>query len=79
MSNDCKNCEDLVDKLTDAEKTIRHLRGKAEFGMPADMRGKFFNACTEPCDMIDGPCACGAWHSAKEWLEKLIKQLRRKE
>lgn len=23
---------------------------------------KRFNACTDPCDMFDGPCACGAWH-----------------
>lgn len=21
-----------------------------------------YNACTDPCDMWDGPCACGAWH-----------------
>ena len=20
------------------------------------------NACTDPCDMWTGPCACGAWH-----------------
>ena len=20
------------------------------------------NACTEPCDNPNGPCACGAWH-----------------
>lgn len=22
-----------------------------------------YNACTEPCDMWTGPCACGAWHT----------------
>lgn len=21
-----------------------------------------YNACTDACDMWDGPCACGAWH-----------------
>jgi len=21
-----------------------------------------YNACTDPCDMWTGPCACGAWH-----------------
>lgn len=21
-----------------------------------------YNACTDRCDMRDGPCACGAWH-----------------
>lgn len=24
---------------------------------------KRFNASNEPCDMLVGPCACGAWHS----------------
>ena len=62
-------------QLADAQETIKHLRGKAEFDMPDDMRGKHFNACTDPCDMIDGPCACGAWHNVKEWLEKLLKYL----
>lgn len=23
---------------------------------------KQYNACTDPCDMWNGPCACGAWH-----------------
>lgn len=23
------------------------------------------------CDMIDGPCACGAWHCRKDWLDKI--------
>lgn len=28
---------------------------------PAD-QPKRYNACTDPCDMWTGPCACGAWH-----------------
>ncbi len=28
-----------------------------------------YNACTDPCDMINGPCACGAWHCLdEEWV-----------
>jgi hypothetical protein len=23
------------------------------------------NACNEPCDVVDGPCACGAWHNLR--------------
>ncbi len=64
----------LKAELDDKDKTIKHLKGKAEFDMPAIMRGRFQNACTDSCDMIDGPCACGAWHNAKEWIEKLAKQ-----
>ncbi len=25
-----------------------------------------YNACTDSCDMYDGPCACGAWHYPDE-------------
>ncbi len=66
----------IKNELTDAQETIRRLRGKAEFAMPEDMRGKFHNGqCSDACDMVDGPCACGAWHSVKEWLGKLLKYL----
>lgn len=28
-----------------------------------------YNANTGPCDMISGPCACGAWHGLEdEWV-----------
>src|SRR3972149_1206950 len=30
---------------------------------PASSNLHFFNACTDPCDMYIGPCACGAWHA----------------
>lgn len=61
----------------DAEKDwVKHLRKKSEFDMPDEMRGHFHNGqCPDACDMIDGPCACGAWHSAKEWIGKLNRQL----
>jgi len=25
-----------------------------------------YNACTDPCDMYNGPRACGAWHYPDE-------------
>ncbi len=63
-------------QLVDRDATIKHLRGKAEFDMPPEMRGRFHNGrCPDACDMIDGPCACGASHRAKEWILKLAKQL----
>lgn len=30
-------------------------------GWPDD-KPKRYNACTDPCDMWEGPCCCGAWH-----------------
>lgn len=31
------------------------------------------NACTEPCDMVSGPCACGAWHSETDWRPEIVR------
>ena len=39
--------------------------------MPEKFWHKFYNACTDFCDMISGPCACGAWHSLKDWPKKV--------
>lgn len=27
----------------------------------------YHNACRDPCDMLDGPCVCRAWHRLYEW------------
>ncbi len=35
--------------------------------MPAKWLGQFYNACPDPCDMLSGPCACGATHHQEEW------------
>jgi len=35
--------------------------------MPIEYIGKFYNACTKPCDMLSGPCACSAFHHQEEW------------
>lgn len=32
-----------------------------------------FNASNEPCDMLEGPCCCGAWHKPGELLAKIEK------
>lgn len=39
--------------------------------MPLEYIGLFWNACTDPCDMLSGPCACGAWHQQEEWPDDL--------
>lgn len=42
-------------------------------GPPAHWPNQY-NVCSDPCDMIDGPCACGAWHSpTDEWVQNGIK------
>jgi len=39
--------------------------------MPVRYIGQFYNACTDPCDMLEGPCACGAWHHQNEWPDDI--------
>ena len=77
----CPNCKDIIKKLNDdiedRDSTIKYLRAKAEFDMPVSMHGCYHNACTDSCDMIDGPCACGASHNVKEWIEKLDKYVKK--
>ena len=36
--------------------------------MPESWIGQVYNACTDPCDMLYGPCVCGAWHHLDEWI-----------
>lgn len=37
-------------------------------GYPDDMPPRY-NACAQPCDMLRGPCACGAWHEPQDFTE----------
>ena len=33
-----------------------------------------YNVCTDPCDMLQGPCACGAFHFLDEkWVLNGLK------
>ena len=35
-------------------------------------RINLFNACTDRCDMLQGHCACGAYHKLSDWkIEKI--------
>ena len=40
---------------------------------PENWTDRHFNANVEPCDMLAGPCACGAWHDETEpWVQALL-------
>lgn len=45
--------------------------------MPASV--SYFNGSTERCDILDGPCACGAWHKPDEWESRLAESRFRSE
>ena len=43
--------------------------------MPEKYYGQFRNGgCTDPCDMVAGPCACGAWHKLSEWPDEVRRE-----
>lgn len=58
-----KNYQQAVVKLNTLEK-----RGSL-IPMPEGIDQ--FNASNERCDMLQGPCSCGATHSIAEWFNKL--------
>src|SRR4051812_48128020 len=37
-------------------------------GWPDGVFPRVHNASNEPCDMLSGPCCCGAYHSLDEWV-----------
>lgn len=42
---------------------------------PEDWTDYHYNASHEPCDMLIGPCSCGAWHSENEtWVQEILKK-----
>ena len=63
---------DIIDKLEAENKELNKI-----IPMPEELIGKFFNACTEPCDIINGPCACGAWHDIEDWVRRLINGVKK--
>ena len=45
--------------------------------IPEEYAGQFYNGSNEACDMLVGPCACGATHDIEEWLD-VMKDLEEK-
>jgi hypothetical protein len=42
---------------------------------PEDWPDRHFNASREPCDMLIGPCSCGAWHTeTEEWVQETLRR-----
>jgi hypothetical protein len=34
----------------------------------------FYNGSGTPCDMLVGPCSCGATHSAVDWAQRVFAE-----
>ncbi len=52
-------------------QSLREIREGEVVGMPPALKGKLWNADSQPCDLLFGPCSCGAWHNVKELWDRL--------
>lgn len=52
-------------------KTILYCYENGLLDWPDEWTERVYNACNEPCDVLIGPCACGAWHHLEDWVELL--------
>jgi len=60
-SVDAEFSADLENRLREVGYKPTLTTANDWMGWPDD-KPKRYNACTDPCDMWTGPCACGAWH-----------------
>ena len=56
----------VLDAVMPRRILYRHPSSKL-VSWPRDWLVNYFNGGGDPCDMLEGPCACGAWHHAAEW------------
>jgi len=61
----------MSDLLRDKDGNTHFNPDNGLANMPIKFIGEFWNACTDPCDMLSGPCACGAWHQQEEWPDDI--------
>jgi len=69
----CKTCLKIMGgKRFLPNKYQNHYNPKNKMAsMPEEYLGQFYNGCIDPCDMLAGPCACGATHHQEEWPAKI--------
>jgi len=72
----CKMYREACDRLEAANKRAEksEFNPRLNMAFPVEWIGQYRNGgCTDPCDMISGPCACGATHHFDEWIIKRKK------
>ena len=54
-----------------AKQQLRRINGTVPW--PLNWTDRHYNASQEPCDMLIGPCSCGAWHQEHEdWVQAML-------
>lgn len=62
------------DIIGNSSQRPKHLEGKPHLAVPKHWP-KNFNASSSPCDIMQGPCSCGAWHSEKDdWVKESLEK-----
>lgn len=63
-----------IEKLLKRSSELRQelIKDKKGVIMPSNI--KLYNSSNEPCDMLIGPCSCGAWHKVEDLKERIDKQ-----
>ncbi len=52
-------------------RVLRRINGAVPW--PADWTDRHYNGGREACDMLIGPCSCGAWHLESEgWVQAML-------
>jgi len=72
---------ELQTQLTDLRRQLERARADTDkfrcqsiAEIPAGL--DLHNACTDACDVVNGPCACGAWHSIDDVLAAAERKVR---
>ena len=72
----CRQCAHLLIEMFTALRRVPKIRLECANGMtpwPDAWTDYRYNACNEPCDMLVGPCACGATHLPTEkWVQEKL-------
>ena len=54
-----------------AKQQLKRINGSVPWH--PDWTDRHYNATNEPCDMLIGPCSCGAWHQEHEdWVRAIL-------
>ena len=56
---------------TTSRQQLRRINGVVRW--PTNWTDRHYNGGREPCDLLVGPCSCGAWHTEQEdWVRAML-------
>ena len=64
----------LVKRHTTDQIPYRIVKFQNDFILYPEHWPPYVNGTGRPCDMLQGPCCCGAWHDLNEWGIESIKK-----